>query len=296
MPLQPDPDPGIAGGVLHGVAQEVLHDPSHHGRIGGDREGSHVERQATSRHELGVGDELADERPEVELLERRGRDAPVEPLEIEEVAHDAVELPGVRGDPVGHVARLDRFDLEIFAFEGDGEAEDRGERRAEVVRHGLQERGLHLVLEAEPFGLVALALERPRQLEGAALLGHVDEDAEPVARAPVLIEDQRRLIVDPDGAPVLRDDAVGAGGGSVDRRLGLQDRAIVRVDDAGPKAGLRVPLGRGVAEHRLHLGADVDRRPLVDRVDVHDRRGLLHERPVARLRLRRRAPRLHAGA
>ena len=47
--LQPDPDPRVAGRVLHRVAQQVLDDPLDHRGVGRDRERRDVERQAAAR-------------------------------------------------------------------------------------------------------------------------------------------------------------------------------------------------------------------------------------------------------
>ena len=79
-----------------------------------------------------------------------------------------------------------------------------GERGPEVVRHRLQERVLHVVGDAQALaahhalgGEVAFELLRP------VLLGDVEEHALPVLGLAVVVQDQPRLIVDPDRAAVL---------------------------------------------------------------------------------------------
>ena len=78
-------------------------------------------------------------------------------------------------------------------LERERRAEDRRERRAEVVRDGLEERVLHLVERAEPLRCLSLALEglgvlplaRAKRLLGALAFGDVDhETAEDLSRAP----------------------------------------------------------------------------------------------------------------
>ena len=92
------------------------------------------------------------------------------------------------GDAVGEVARVGLVELHVAPFEGDREAEDRGERRAQVVRDGLQERVLHLVERSETLGRLPLDVERALQLGLRLLaLGHVEQESLPVgglARQP----------------------------------------------------------------------------------------------------------------
>ena len=87
----------------------------------------------------------------------RARRSPREAVEVEEIGDHPVELACVRGDPCREVPHVRRF--ELVTLERDRQPEDRRERRAEVVRHGLEERVLHLVERAQLGGLLALELE-----------------------------------------------------------------------------------------------------------------------------------------
>ena len=117
--LHPHPDASVARRVLDGVAEQVLDDPLDHGRVGRRSPSGAVSSvQAASRDRVGVGDELADERPQVERREHRLDHPAAEALEVEQVGHDAIEPPGVRGDPAGQVARLVRRQLQVVAFQG----------------------------------------------------------------------------------------------------------------------------------------------------------------------------------
>ena len=48
-------------------------------------------------------------------------------------ATETVELPGVLGDASGEIAGLAGFHRDVVPLQGDGQAEDRGERRSQVV-------------------------------------------------------------------------------------------------------------------------------------------------------------------
>ena len=68
-----------------------------------------------------------------------------------------------------------RDNVEVLALERDGEPEDRGERGAQVVRHGVEERCLHFVFGAQALGLQSFEVERALQLLRPALIGHVEQ-------------------------------------------------------------------------------------------------------------------------
>ena len=95
-------------------------------------------------------DQLGDERPHVGGPEQGLDDASAQPIQVEQVRHEPVELPGVLGDAPREVAHLVLLELQVLARHRDGQPEDPRERRPEVVRHRLEERVLHLVDDAEP--------------------------------------------------------------------------------------------------------------------------------------------------
>ena len=113
--------------------------------------------------QLGVGHQLIDERPHVGGSEQRLDDPAAQAIQVEQVRDEPVELPGVLGDAPRQVAHLVLLELQVVASHRDGQAQDPGERRPEVVRDGLQERVLHLVDDAE--ALRGLALQRQVALQ-----------------------------------------------------------------------------------------------------------------------------------
>ena len=85
------------------------------------------------------------------------------------------------GDAVRQVLRVVLVELDVAAFQGDREAEDRGERRAQVVRDRLQERVLHLVERPQALGGLALDVEGALELRlGFLALGDVEQESLPV--------------------------------------------------------------------------------------------------------------------
>ncbi len=160
-------------------------------------------------------------------------------VEVEEVRHHAVELARVRRDPPRQVARLDRVELDVGSFEGHREAQDRRERRTEVVRNGLEERVLHVVQGSQaPRGL-PLHLECAFELLlGCLALGDVQHEPLPSSRTAVGVDDGLRLVVDPHDAAVFRDHPIlhrPRLARLVALGVGLQDaRPIVGVKDVAP--------------------------------------------------------------
>ena len=121
----------------------------------------------------------------------RADDASLQPVEVEQVRQQPLELAGVRGDAAHQVERVLLRQLELRLLERERRAQDRGQRRPQVVRDGLQERVLHLVERAQPLRGLALAPERlrvlplapPQRLLGALALGDVDHQAAELARS-----------------------------------------------------------------------------------------------------------------
>jgi hypothetical protein len=132
-------------------------------------------------------------------------DAPLEPVEIEQVAEQPLQLARVRGHPMHEVERVGCRHLQPALFEREGRAEDRCQRRAEVVRDGLEERVLHLVEGAEPLGGLAFAQERLRVLPfrlaqgllGMAPLGDVDGEPSELAWALAPADDGHQVAQPP---------------------------------------------------------------------------------------------------
>ena len=108
------------------------------------------------------------------------QDAAREPVEIEQVRHQPLEPASVVLDPAGELPRLLGLQPDVATLERDRQAEDRCERRPEVVRHGLEERVLHLVERAQPDRGLALDLEGALQvlLRALAVADVPDESRE----------------------------------------------------------------------------------------------------------------------
>ena len=157
---------------------------------------------------------------------------------------------------------------------------------------GLQERGLHLVLDAQALRLCPLALQITLKVLGPPLLGDVDQHALPVDRPAFVVEHQPCLVLDPDLVPVARDQPIGGCVRLTTRGAQLHQRAVVRMDEFRPQTLVGVPRLGLVPQDRGGLRADVDGRTVVHRVDVGDRGDLLDQRSVARLGLGELAGRL----
>ena len=94
----------------------------------------------------------------------RLEDPPGQPVEIEQIGHEALELPRVLSDPGRQFPAFAGFEFQVVAAQRDGQPEDRCQWRPQVVGNGLQEGVLHLVRLAQTLGGFALHLERARQL------------------------------------------------------------------------------------------------------------------------------------
>ena len=284
-----DPDLRTGGRVPDRVREQVLDDALDLRAVRLDRGRFEVQLDRVVGRQVGFAHDAPHELVEVGGAKVRLEDPARDPVQVQQVGDDAVELARVHRDARSEVVRLVRPEIGL-ALERDGEPEDRGEGRPQVVRDRLQERRLELVDRAELGGLLALGLERAFELGRAVLLGEVDPHALPELRLALLVADQHRLVVDPYDAAVLRDHPVLDVVGAV-RLLGEHRRledpfAIVGVHQLGPQRRVGGQLVRGVADEGLHLRAEVRARVVGPvRVDVgHDRR-LLDERPVAFLGL-----------
>ena len=83
-------------------------------------------------------------------------DAAVQPVDVEQVLQQPIELARVRGEAFQQVVAVGLDHLR--ALERERQPEDRGERAAQLVGDRGEERVLHLVERAQPLGGLALAL------------------------------------------------------------------------------------------------------------------------------------------
>ena len=140
------------------------------------------------------------------------------------------------------------------------------------------ERGGHL----GPLGHLGRQLGLDLALPGDVEHHAVDE------QPPILVVGRRRLVAEPDHAPVARQQPVLGGEALPALLTGGQLRgravAVLRVQGLGPAVRILQPLRGGVAQDRLDLRADVAAlRPRL--VDVHDPGQALDQQPVALLAL-----------
>ena len=199
---------------------------------------------------IGLRDHPPNEVSHVGRLERRRQHAAREPVEIEEVRDQPLEPSSVVLDAAGELPRLLGSQPDVAALERDGHAEDRCQRRSEVVGHGLEEGVLHLVERSKPGGRLALDLERPLQVLLRAL-------------AVTDVPDERRedgLLADRDGhdRELHREQPpVPAEGLDLDPRV--EDRALAGLVPA--LEPFAVCHAVRVRDDRLHEGAP-ERPPL----------------------------------
>ena len=280
-------DPGVAGRVLDGVGEQVLDDPLHHRRVRLDVHRAGVELQPALGHGLGPRHELANEGTQVDGPEPRHEALPLEAIQVQQVRDDPIEPTGVLHDPRGEVADVLGRHVVRLVLEGDREAQDRGERRPDVVRDRLHRDRLGLVGGGQAQALLPLAGELVAELVHPAAVRDVDEHPQPVARHALAVRDQPGAIVQPDRASILREDAVLDASGEPSRPVGgVEPVRVLRVHELRPRIRVGVPLLRRVAEDRRGLLADRQRLlGTVDRVEVGDRGDLLLERAEPFLRL-----------
>ena len=184
-----DPDPNLRPGrrVLERVREQVVHDPLHLRRIdlGEDRLGPDLEPGAV-RHMPGR--HLLDEPADVGRAEAGTHDPVPETVEVEQIREQALEPAGLVDEVVDDAGpRLSRERASVLP-QGHGEAEDRGQRRPELVRDR-REDGVAQLVELPPLGDV---LRRSDHADGGPRL--VGDDAPPS--------------MDPANPPVRDDDPV----------------------------------------------------------------------------------------
>ena len=119
------------GGVALGVGDEVLHDALELGRVDArvDALGLHVDLPAVGP----ACDDAADELGEVGVLEVDTQSSVPEPVHVEEVVEQPLEPRGLARDEADHLLPPLVGQGGPALAQGDGEAEDGGERRAQLV-------------------------------------------------------------------------------------------------------------------------------------------------------------------
>ena len=136
----------------------------------GQRLVGHVQHQRVRRVGAEVRRGLAQPRGEVDEAEVEGELAGLEPRRLERAVHEPGHARGGAHDrPRARAPLLER--ASASAVEQLRPAQDRGERRAEVVGHDVDELALRAVELHEP---------RVRVLERLVELGVAQQDADPV--------------------------------------------------------------------------------------------------------------------
>ena len=110
---------------------------------------------------------------EVDLLLAHGEPVSLELREVEHVSDEALEPVGLRRDDLERRPNLVRLPDDAFADGLDVPA-DRGQRRAELVRHGHEERALELLRLRELVDHPAEALAQERDLVSPSSLRDLD--------------------------------------------------------------------------------------------------------------------------
>ena len=117
-------------------------------------------------HAVGVGADLLErirdqqvDGPQLGPATGRPR---VEPRKVEQVLDEALEPPHLTPDRLQQPLAVCFRERDLVARETVARRSDRGERRAKVVAHGLQDRRLHGVALAKHLGLDRLVRQPPR--------------------------------------------------------------------------------------------------------------------------------------
>ena len=119
-----------------GVREQVLDDALDAGRVDEGLHGCQVELHLAAPQLLHLRQDAADEGGNVGRFAVRLHDAPVEPVEVEQVGQQPVELPRARGDAVHELATLFRRELLLHAVKHLRGGEHGSDRPTEIVRHG----------------------------------------------------------------------------------------------------------------------------------------------------------------
>jgi hypothetical protein len=177
-----DLDRGIRGGIFGRILQQVHEDLLDQDRV--DRQERQVRRQrdvdrprAEARLEPAQGraDHLLERHPLALDLQR----ARLQPGHVEQVPDQALQALGLLADGLEQIGPLDRRQRRAVVAQRRGRAGDGGQRRAQIVGDGAEERAAHL-LGAGP------------QHGGAGVLG---EAGAPEGQAPLLGEGAEEIAI-----------------------------------------------------------------------------------------------------
>ncbi len=152
------------------IHQQVLDDPGDHLRIDPGAHRPRVDVDLAPGHRLGVPDQQGDEPADRDLLQLRLDHAAGEALRVEQVRHDGVEPTRLGREAVDQLLALLFGDAEPVALlERERVAEDRRQRRPDVVRDRGEERRLDLIGPADVVRRPSFEVERPGEISVAAL-------------------------------------------------------------------------------------------------------------------------------
>ena len=134
--LQPDPDGRRWRGVPGRVDEQVLDDPLQLGSIGGQAQRRGIDHHRVLVLHAGVRHHPVDEGAEVDQLAARDEGAAGEPVQIQQVAEEPIKLAGVARQPMQQVGQVAGGQAGGAVLQGEGDAKDGGQGRAEVVGDG----------------------------------------------------------------------------------------------------------------------------------------------------------------
>ena len=101
---------------------------------------------------LGGLHDAPDEGADIGRATVRLHDPSDQPVQVQQVGEQPLELARVRLQAVDQVPRLGVGQVDLGAAEGERDPEDGGERRAQLVGDRIEEHVLHLVQGAQAFG------------------------------------------------------------------------------------------------------------------------------------------------
>ena len=263
----------VLGGVLDQVRQHLVHlrvVEVHRWQLVGQVQRQRVRRDQRPQprgHLVDQGGRLV---PAAIRLER----AALQARQVQQVAHDAVEPMRLLLDGLGEAAPRLVVPLHVALAQAAGRGQDRGQRRAQVVAHRVEQRRLHLVGAAQHLGFIGLVaqprpIHRSPQLRRHGLqqahLGRPEVAVAPGGQdhlAGLAVRRAHRYPQQPQGGNRWR-------GGSRPAGMGLHD---AHPSAAARAQHLRPPPARA-ARQRLQVGAGSRRcagqQPAVLAVD-HD--------------------------
>ena len=171
--------------VLHGVGQQVEQDLLEPLAVGVDVAMAPVRVDQLDLAGLGLGPDeveaLLDHQVQGDRLEGQGHGAGLDPGDVEHLV-DELEQVAAALEDLAH--GLDLGLVQLLQLEELGEAEDRVERRAQLVAHAGEE------LALGPVGPLGVVLGHAQGVVGAAPLGDVLGDAEQVGGLAVVAEER----------------------------------------------------------------------------------------------------------